>query len=169
MEMRKTLFAISLQFFCWFLSADGEEDSKSLARGFNDNIEWRSLDDGLMQVAEQNKPGMILIHKTWCGACKALKPRFAKNKEIEELSKYFIMINVQDGEEPSAKQYFPDGGYIPRILFTDTSGNVRTDIVNPSPHSDTYKYYYGDPSTIVAAMKQVVEESANQKAGFDEL
>jgi len=103
------------------------------------------------KVTETGKPGMVVIHKSWCGACKALKPKFAENKAIEEASKDFIMINTLDDQEPNDAMYRPDGGYIPRILFIDpATGKVDPEIVNPG--RDSYKYYYPDPNGIVKAM-----------------
>jgi hypothetical protein len=47
----------------------------------------------------------------------ALKPRLASNKDLGEMSKKFVMVNVKDGKEPDDKQFRPDGNYVPRILF----------------------------------------------------
>ena len=46
-------------------------------------------------AAEENKPIMLIIHKTWCGACAALKPKVEWSRPIWELSKYFVMVNVE--------------------------------------------------------------------------
>ncbi|XP_071117402.1 thioredoxin domain-containing protein 12-like [Haliotis cracherodii] len=126
------------------------------ARGWGDDIEWVSLEDGLAKAKAENKPLMLLIHKSWCGACKALKPKFAETKGIISLSKQFIMVNTENEEEPSDKQYSPDGGYIPRILFLDPEGKVRKEFINEAGN-DRYKYYYPDTEGIVASMQNVME------------
>lgn len=50
----------------------------------------------------------------------ALKKTFQQSnaqKAFKTLSKYFIMVNTEDDEEPYEAEYQPDGKYIPRVLF----------------------------------------------------
>ncbi|XP_072032023.1 thioredoxin domain-containing protein 12-like [Amphiura filiformis] len=136
-------------------------------KGFGDHIDWVKLDDAYGIAKESNKPIMLIIHKTWCGACKALKPKFAESKEIERLSKEFVMVNVEDDEEPSDSKFTPDGGYIPRILFLDADGNVNNAITN-SRGNPKYKYYYPDPTGIIASMKSVVQPAGSKLDGTND-
>ncbi|KAI0209511.1 Thioredoxin domain-containing protein 12 [Lamellibrachia satsuma] len=141
--------------------------SNDLAHGFNDNINWVTLDDGLKAAKEENKPLMLLIHKSWCGACKALKPQFATSVKIEDLSKKFVMVNVMDDEEPNDIKYKPDGGYIPRILFLTHNGEIQTDIYNEKG-SAQYKYYYSSVDPITTSMETALERHTSKRA-FEEL
>lgn len=90
----------------------------SKSNGWNDKIDWQpSLEATLSKVKESGKPGMIVIHKSWCGACKALKPKFAESSSIEQLSENFVMYNALDDDEPKGEEFKPDGGYIPRMVI----------------------------------------------------
>lgn len=46
-----------------------------------------------------------------------LKPKLAKSTKFAQLSKSFVMVNVEDNEEPSGSQFVVDGEYVPRIFF----------------------------------------------------
>lgn len=68
------------------------------------------LETGLKLAQAEEKQLMLVIHKSWCGACKSLKPQFEASQQIEELSKNFIMVNTLDDEEPKEGKFTPDGG-----------------------------------------------------------
>jgi len=154
MNNKKVLCALFIACALSFVLAD------SLARGWGDNIRWNTLDDAKKVAAESNQPIMVIIHKTWCGACKRLKGEFGASKEIEELSSRFVMVNLEDDEEPKKVEYTPDGGYIPRIFFLEPSGKVRSDLYNKQGNP-SYKYYYADANTVLSGMKQAFAELSN--------
>eukprot|EP00050_Salpingoeca_kvevrii_P010600 m.9328 g.9328 ORF g.9328 m.9328 type:complete len:175 (+) comp2964_c0_seq1:1657-2181(+) len=129
--------------------------ASSLARGWGDGIEWRSLEAGKAEALASQKPLMVIIHKTWCGACKALKPRVAASEEVAELSRQFVMVNLEDDEEPNDPAFTPDGGYIPRILFLNSAGEVQDDIINTSGNPK-YKYYYTSGENVAAGMRNAL-------------
>ncbi|XP_076463368.1 thioredoxin domain-containing protein 12-like [Babylonia areolata] len=139
------------------------EAANELARGWGDNINWITLDKAWEKSKDEGKPVMLVIHKTWCGACKAFKPRFAESKDIEKLSGQFLMVNVQDDEEPSDDLYRPDGGYIPRILFFDSQKKLLGDVYNKNGNAK-YKYYYSSPDGLVESMREVLKRTEGAQA-----
>lgn len=85
--------------------------------GFGNGYIWAgSLESGLQIATNHKKPVMLIIHKSWCSACKNLKPKFANSTEIQNLSKHFVMVNLVDEDEPKSNVFAPDGNYIPRYL-----------------------------------------------------
>jgi len=125
------------------------------SNGLGEHIEWSTLEDGIKLAKETDKPLMIIIHKSWCGACKVIKPKFEASEEIAELSKKFVMVNTMDDDEPEGDVYQPDGSYIPRFLFFDPNGDLMKDIIHEGGNPE-YKYYYNDPPSITRSMKKVL-------------
>ncbi len=123
-------------------------------RGFNDKIKWtNNLEEAKVLAAKENKPVFVLIHKTWCGACKRLKTQFAEaGNDLIAKSEKFIMVNLEDDEEPKDSAYAPDGGYIPRIVYLNKQGEVQSKVINEARKGGQYQYYYSDISQVVKGM-----------------
>ena len=63
--MKFTLVAAGLFALCCTLAS---AECKAEARGWGDSIVWSSYTDGLATAKRENKPVMLFVHKTWCGA-----------------------------------------------------------------------------------------------------
>jgi len=143
---------------CVLAFAESEEDSNAdLSNGLGDHIEWHKLEEGFALSKSERKPLMLIIHKSWCGACKSLKPKFRESKEVSEKSSAFVMVNTMDEDEPVGDVYTPDGGYIPRILFFDPDGKFLPNVINEGGN-DQYKYYYFNDIAIVKSMERVISK-----------
>ena len=124
------------------------------ARGFGDLIDWyNDLPAGLASAKEKNLPVMMLIHKSWCGACKRLKPEFQASEDIRAIARSFVMVNLEDDEEPKDPRYSSDGGYIPRIFFLKADGS---EIPNTAFGSEKYPHFYSSYDRVHYAMDQAL-------------
>uniref|UniRef100_A0AC34QPL5 Thioredoxin domain-containing protein n=1 Tax=Panagrolaimus sp. JU765 TaxID=591449 RepID=A0AC34QPL5_9BILA len=161
--MRVPLTAISLVLLAIGASADKPDIASiyqnPLSNGFGDDIAWVKWEDAIETALEVNKPIFLLIHKTWCHACKALKKTMQQSnarKAFKKLSEYFVMVNAADDEEPFEEEYRPDGKYIPRLLFLDKNGDLISEIKNKKAEYKNYSYYYSSPADILNSMKDVL-------------
>lgn len=121
------------------------------ADGFNaKRISWVEWDKAVDTAKRLDKPVMMVIHKSWCAACKQLRQKFVGSAEIELLSQHFVMANVEDEDEPAEEKYSPQGGYSPRIMFLHPNGDVA-DVVNT--HGDpSHLHFYGTAEEVVRGM-----------------
>ncbi|KAF8361502.1 txdc-12.1, partial [Pristionchus pacificus] len=131
-----------------------------LSNGYGEDINWVKWDDAIEKALDEDKPIFLLIHKTWCHACRALKKTFSQSnarKAFKALSEYFIMVNTADDDEPYEEEYRPDGKYIPRLLFLDKNGDLLTQFKNKKGEFKNYAYYYSSPADILNSMKEVLK------------
>uniref|UniRef100_A0A9J8DKM7 Thioredoxin domain containing 12 (endoplasmic reticulum) n=2 Tax=Cyprinus carpio TaxID=7962 RepID=A0A9J8DKM7_CYPCA len=164
--MHSSLFSIALiSFILVFIASHfGEVLADDKGRGFGDHIDWRSLEDGMKEAEASGLPLMVIIHKTWCGACKGMMlVEFLDSVQISDIPRNiqnFFSVRLEkdcDEEEPKDEAFSPDGGYIPRILFLDPTGKVHSEITNKNGNPN-YKYFYSNADQVVASMKEAQEK-----------
>jgi len=147
--------ALTLVLAVWLLAC---AHASPLGRGFGDDVDWVSYEDGLKQAKESGKPLLVLLHASWCGACRALKPKIEKSAEFKELVKQFVAVNAQNDESPhDLPEYKIDGGYVPRIIFANSNGDLLRDYINREGNPQ-YKYFYSTAEPLLASMKQVLKD-----------
>ncbi|MBC8069335.1 MAG: thioredoxin family protein [Deltaproteobacteria bacterium] len=131
-----------------------EPKATAPSNGFGEGIAWRGFDEGLSEASKLGVPLMMVVHASWCGQCKALKPAF-DNPDLRELSHEFVMVNVDQDQVPKSQEFGPDGTYVPRVLFVDPK-TLQADASLRNPDRDRTVYYYGPNDDIVAAMKKAL-------------
>lgn len=96
-------------------------------------INWRDPKSGIYEASSTGRPVLMLMHATWCGACKAYRAIF-KDPEIVKASRDFVMILVDvDTEKQINGAFSPDGTYVPRTLFIDANGDISKELVGKDP------------------------------------
>ena len=83
---------------------------------FGNQYNWYSFDEGMKEIRAKNQPGVVIIYKNWCGACRALGKRISNDERVIEFSKHFVMILAADEEEPEDEKWLP-GIYCFLLLF----------------------------------------------------
>ena len=122
---------------------------------------WVPISSALDVLASgDGRPGMLVIHKSWCGACKSLGPKFANSEAIQGLADRFVMINIQDDDDTNDPNFALDGAYYPRIYFLGSDGKPMPQYTSANPK---YRHFFGTPEDIVAAMNKVLADWPSYK------
>jgi protein-disulfide reductase (glutathione) len=113
-------FAVLLVAVAVFAAAAADK-----GHGWGNDIEWRTWDEAKAEAKAKNKPIMLILHKSWCGACKRLRPSFAETEQVQQLAKSFVMVSAEDDEKPHEDPTLaPDGGMRPSSLTCASSHTV---------------------------------------------
>ncbi len=149
---------------CSTASARVEEEEEERADWNDDGIAWREPDWSAIrkEAAATSRPVLLLVHRTWCSACKQLRPKFAESKEIEALAERLVMVKTaEERGEFTGSQFSPDGSYFPRILFFGSNGEFFDEI---APRKDKYKYFHFGVESIVKAMEKALRINLERMA-----
>lgn len=65
------------------------------------------------------------------------------------------MVVLKDNDEPEDRAFTPDGGYIPRVFFTNPDGRILYDIFN-NKGDPRYKYFYTNDRELIPNIKRVI-------------
>jgi thiol:disulfide interchange protein len=106
---------------------------------FTGNVAWRTWEEALPLAKRESKPILVLIYADWCPHCRTLAPAFA-DPQVEALAKHFVMVRQNHDDDPAwLEPYKKYGGYVPRVFFFDSKGQMRDDITSGHPR---YPFFY---------------------------
>jgi len=96
-------------------------------------IAWRDMQTGVPEAIKTGKPVLMVMHATWCTACRRYREVFKDERVIAQTRK-FVMILVDVQKYPDVNGAFaPDGTYVPRTLFVDAEGEVDNTLIGADP------------------------------------
>lgn len=139
------------------LLAFGVAGTAHAAGDWNDQqIKWRSYDEGLAEAKKSKKPVMLIFFTEWCPHCKNYSGVFHDPKVVKK-SKDFVMIRLDaDKNKELSQKYAVDGSYIPRTYFLASNGTL-SDIHAPR---EQFKYFYDERNadSILAGMDAALKQ-----------
>ncbi len=92
------------------------------------SIPWRTYEDGMQEMAESNKPAVLVLQADWCLVCRNYQ-RLFDDPEVEKWANEYIFILGDVESQPELqRRYNVDGDYIPRTFVLDPDGGLRTDV-----------------------------------------
>ncbi len=123
------------------LLAVGVAGTAQAGGDWNDQqIKWRTYDDGLAEAKKAKKPVMLIFFTEWCPHCKNFSGVFHDPKVVAK-SKDFVMVRLDaDKNKELGEKYAVDGSYIPRTYFLSSNGTLM-DVHAPR---EQFKYFYDE-------------------------
>ena len=117
-------------------------------------INWRDIASGIKESSKTGKPVVMVFHAPWCPACKKYRAVF-KDPGIVEAARNFVMILIDaDADKYANGAFSPDGTYVPRTIFLDAGGNVRSEIHGATDPEHPHTIDITGPGELLALMKK---------------
>ena len=79
--------------------------SEGLGGAFGEYIRWRTYEDGMKEIKEKKRPGLIVIHRDLCSSCQTIGGYCSDDIPLIKMSKKFVMISAPNGEEPQDETF----------------------------------------------------------------
>jgi thiol:disulfide interchange protein len=118
-------------------------DENSWAAHWNSpTIPWRRYDEGIQEMAEKGKPGILVLQADWCLECRRYQRLFKNDSIVSFADDYVFILGDIDSERDLQRQYNLDGDYVPRTLALDPTGKPKLARTGGHPHLK----YFVDPS-----------------------
>jgi protein-disulfide reductase (glutathione) len=117
-------------------------------------INWRDIKSGVFEASQTGKPVVMVFHATWCTACKKYRNVF-QDKGVIEAAKDFVMILIDgDAEKEVNSAFSPDGTYVPRTIFLDAEGNIRSEFKGQGDPKYPHSIDVNGPAELLALMEK---------------
>jgi thioredoxin-like negative regulator of GroEL len=125
-------------------------------------INWRDVGAGIKEATQTAKPVIMVFHASWCSACKRYRSVF-KDPGVVAAARDFIMILVDVDKYPDVNGGFaPDGTYVPRTIFLDSEGNVRSEFKGKTDPEHPHTIDIDNPAELLSLMEKARPAPASQ-------
>ncbi len=126
-------------------------------------INWRDIGSGIREATKSQKPVIMVFHAPWCTSCARYRKVF-RDPAIIEASKSFVMILIDADKDKVANGAFaPDGTYVPRTIFLDWEGNIRSEIRGSSDPKYPHTIDIESPGELLSLMKRAAPSASQYK------
>lgn len=116
-------------------------------------VPWRSFEDGLSEMAETGKPGLLVLHADWCLECRNYRQLFAEPDVVGYAAEFVFMLADIDAQPDLQQRFNFDGDYIPRTLVLDEAARP-TELHTGSHPRQRYFVDPSDPDELVALLNR---------------
>ncbi len=116
-------------------------------------IPWRSHRDGLKEMKETGKPGILVLQAEWCLECRAYQEQFRAPQVLARSQDFVFMLVDIDREPDLQKKYAVDGDYVPRTIALNPDGSVRLEKSGGHPRL-AFFVEPGAPDELAALLKR---------------